>query len=112
MKIAFLASTFLPTIGGAEVVIHNLAIHLGRLGHDVHVITWWGNWMQVPGKLPYSVRPLLPRSYTKADRRLLNEKGLAGSRVARQVQFYHLIQSYNLFHIHCANPMGKNVVDL
>ena len=106
MKIAFLASTFLPTIGGAEVLMHNLAIHLQKMGHEVHVITWWGNWIQVRGKLPYPVHPLLPRSHTEADRHLLDEHGTVGTWVARQVLFYQRLYSFDVFQIHNAYPLG------
>lgn len=106
MKIALLASTFLPTIGGAEVVTHNLAIHLGRLGHDVHVITWWGNWMKVRGKLPYPVHPLSPQSHTEKDRKRLEKEGRVRGWVARQVLFYHKMYSFDVVQIHNAFPMG------
>lgn len=106
MKIALLASTFLPTIGGAEVVTHNLAIHLGRLGHDVHVITWWGNWMKVRGKLPYPVHPLLPRSHSNADQKRLHAEGITRSWVFRQVDFHHWRKTFDVLNIHTAYPFG------
>lgn len=106
MKIAFLASTFLPAIGGAEVVMHNLAIHLQKMGHEVHVITWWGNWLKVRGQLPYPVHPLLPRSHTEADRSRLNAKGAVKPWVSRQVLFYQRLYSFDLVQIHNAYPFG------
>ena len=106
MKIAFLASTFLPTIGGAEVLMHNLAIHLQKMGHEVHVITWWGNWIKIRGKLPYPVHPLLPRSYTEKDRSRLEGKGVWSNWVARQVLLYQRRYSFDVFQIHNACPLG------
>ncbi len=38
MKICFYTATFLPTIGGAEIFLHNLAASLSELGHSVTVL--------------------------------------------------------------------------
>ena len=37
MKIAFVPSTFLPWVGGAEIQAHNTANKLAELGHDVDI---------------------------------------------------------------------------
>ena len=37
MKIAFIPSTFLPLVGGAEIQTHNAANKLAELGHDVDI---------------------------------------------------------------------------
>ena len=37
MKIAFIPSTFLPWVGGAEIQAHNTANKLAELGHDVDI---------------------------------------------------------------------------
>lgn len=105
MKIALLASCFLPHIGGAEVVIHNLAIHLRRMGHNPHVITWWGNWRRIRGQLPYPVHPLLPRSYTESDRTRLEKHGLIRKGMGRQIRFYQWLYSFDILHVHLAHPM-------
>ena len=39
MNICLLTSTYLPLIGGLEIVVHNLAIALTDLGHQVYVVT-------------------------------------------------------------------------
>jgi len=39
MKICFVDKIFLPFIGGAEVVIHEVAKRLVKRGHEVHVLT-------------------------------------------------------------------------
>ena len=106
MKIAFLASTFLPAIGGAEVVMHNLAIHLRKMGHEVHIITWWGNWSKVRGQLPYPVHPLLPRSHTEGDKNQLNGNGAVKPWVSRQVLWYQRRFSFDFIQIHNAYPFG------
>lgn len=66
MKIALLASTFLPRIGGAELMVHQLACQLVRMGHDVHVITWWGFVQglrrRTEWSVPYTLHGLPPRT--------------------------------------------------
>lgn len=39
MRICLLTSTFLPLVGGLEVVVHNLATALTELGHQVFLVT-------------------------------------------------------------------------
>jgi N-acetyl-alpha-D-glucosaminyl L-malate synthase BshA len=42
MKIAILVPVFLPKhLGGVEVATYNIASHLAKKGHNVHVITVW-----------------------------------------------------------------------
>jgi len=38
MKIAIISSTFFPRLGGAEMVMHNLATALVQAGHTVHMV--------------------------------------------------------------------------
>lgn len=106
MKVALLASTFLPRVGGTEAVVHNLAWELCRLGHDVRVVTWWGLWRQVAGRLPYPVIPLLPRAFTQRSRRRW-ERG-RGRRwpVAAQIAWLQKVHRFDLWHVHMAYPMG------
>ncbi len=40
MRIALISSSFLPAVGGAELVVHNLAMEWGRQGHEVCVFNW------------------------------------------------------------------------
>lgn len=87
--------------------MHNLAIHLQKMGHEVHVITWWGNWVQVRGKLPYPVHPLLPRSYTEKDRQRLEGRGEWRGWVARQVLFYQRLLNFDVVQFHMAGPLGS-----
>ena len=106
MNIAILASSFLPSIGGAEVAIHNLALQFRKMGHRVHVITWWGNWVRIRGQLPYSVLPLLPRSHTDKDRDALENQGKPGPGVGRQVRFYRRLFSLDVVNIQIGSPFG------
>ncbi len=40
MKIAILSPSFLPHVGGAEFVAHNLGQAWGRQGHEVRIVNW------------------------------------------------------------------------
>ena len=37
LKIAFIPSTFLPIVGGAEIQTHNLANSISRKGHKIDI---------------------------------------------------------------------------
>ena len=39
MKICLVSHSFLPTIGGAELVVHHLATYFSKMGHEVVVFT-------------------------------------------------------------------------
>jgi len=106
MKIALLASTFLPRVGGAEMVVHNLAMGLRERGHQVTVITWWGLWAGIRGKVPYKVVPLLPRSFTHAARRRW-EEGRGSSRfVGAQIAALQRLFRFDVWNVHMAYPLG------
>ena len=57
MKIAIITSAFLPQIGGAEIIIHNLANTLTKLGFDVTVFIPYRYYKEVKGKLSYKIKP-------------------------------------------------------
>ncbi|MCS5636266.1 MAG: glycosyltransferase family 4 protein [Myxococcota bacterium] len=40
MRVALVSPSFLPTTGGAEFVVHNLAMEWGCQGHEVRVFNW------------------------------------------------------------------------
>lgn len=69
MKILFITPTFLPVIGGTEMTIHEISYRLGKLGHQVTIVTprkhntekceSWGNVyvhrVDFPQIRPYSI---------------------------------------------------------
>lgn len=59
IRLALLSSTFLPTVGGAELVVHHLASRLSERGHDVTVVTTRTSARRLP-PLPYAVEGLWP----------------------------------------------------
>jgi len=95
MNIALYANTFLPTIGGRELVVHHLARELKQMGHRVRVIGPSGWWSQRRFKLEYPVHrwPAL--------RGILKE----------QIWFTHLllhstIRGCDVIHAHITYPAG------
>ena len=106
MRIALLASSFLPRIGGAELVVHNLAQHLQRLGHKPSVITWWGLWKEARRAVPYPVLPLLPQSYTPASRTRWEAGRGRRWPVAAQVAVLQALGRFDVWHIHMAYPLA------
>ncbi len=55
MRIALVSGSFLPDVGGAELVVHNLAQVWGAQGHEVRVINWVSDRPTHP-EATYSVR--------------------------------------------------------
>ncbi|WP_297501646.1 glycosyltransferase family 4 protein [Thermococcus sp.] len=53
LKIALVSDWFFPSVGGIEYHIHDLATELTSLGHEVHVITQFGDYPDEA--LPYEV---------------------------------------------------------
>lgn len=106
MNIAILASSFLPTIGGAEVAVHNLAMQFGKMGHRAFVVTWWGSWRQIRGQLPYPVLPLLPRSHTDRGRDALENKGRPGKWVGFQILCYARLFGFDVANVQVGSPLG------
>ncbi|WP_461862910.1 glycosyltransferase family 4 protein [Thermococcus sp.] len=53
LKIALASDWFFPSVGGIEYHIHDLATHLMSMGHEVHVITRFGDYPDE--SLPYEV---------------------------------------------------------
>lgn len=110
MKIALLASTFLPRIGGAEIVVHNLARQFRARGHDARVITWWGQWKGIRGKVDYPVIPLLPHSYSNRSRRRWEEGKGSTAVVGAQVALIQRIFDFDVWNVHMAHPIGMLAV--
>lgn len=103
MKIVHFPSSFLPTIGGAEIVVHNLALHQLRAGHEVAVITRWGSWRAVASSVPYKVVPLLPRSMMVVH--WTRRHGCDGRwLIGKQLMLYQKRYKFDVWHLHTAYP--------
>ena len=55
MRIALIASSFFPSTGGAEAVVHSLAQEWGKQGHEVRIFNWVSSEATHPEAV-YSVR--------------------------------------------------------
>ncbi len=102
MNVVHFAPDFLPVIGGAQIVVHNLALHQARLGHEVTVITPWEHWRGVRGAVPYRVLPLLPRSIAAA----LRFGGEGRWAVGAQLALHQARHRFDVWHIHMAYNAG------
>lgn len=68
LSIAVPSAMFFPDIGGAEVMLHNLATTLTERGHDVVVLPSFSHWLRLRrrgdvGHFPYDVHPLPPKQH-------------------------------------------------
>lgn len=107
MRIALMASSFLPRVGGAEIVVDQLARRLKARDHRVVVVTFPGLWRGCVGRLPYSVWPLLPWTWTNATQ----SKWQTGRQSSRWWSYLQarLLQSsgrFDVVNIHMGYPLG------
>jgi len=105
MKVCLLASNFLPKIGGAELVIHNLALNLLNKGIDVYVLTPRSAKQVLNIKnngLPYKVLPLL----RKSNRWFANSNKLGVRLVELQLFLYQKIFRFDVWHVQTVFGVG------
>jgi len=65
MKITLVTSSFLPQVGGAEMVVHNLALQWVRQGYQVCVIDGIADKPVHPGANYSIMKFLIPRGSTR-----------------------------------------------
>ncbi len=95
MKIALFADSFLPAIGGRELVVHHLALQMQELGHTPVVVGPGGWWSRRHQKYPYPVVrcPSIP--------------GVPFSRVKRsRLLQAHRRYKFDVIHAHATYPSG------
>ena len=64
LKIGIFTTSYLPSVGGAEIGLHNLSNALFKKGHTVTVITSYTHYRKLKSfkdKLPYQIISLPPR---------------------------------------------------
>lgn len=103
MNIVHFPSSFLPQIGGAQFVVHNLALQQLRAGHQVTVVAPWRSWRAVASSMPYKVVPLLPRSMTTVWRARPYGYDLRWL-VTKQLMLYQKRYKFDVWHLHTAYP--------
>ncbi len=110
MKIALPIPSFLPSLGGAEIGLHNIALQLLAKGHTPTVITSYKHVRELrrqDRKLPYRVIAYPPKvltlrkTHTKIGRFVLN-------------QFHCFLQArygFDFWHATFGYPVGVSVVE-
>jgi glycogen(starch) synthase len=95
MKICLFTDTFLPTVGGAELNLHHLALHLSKQNEVIVLAPMAGGkrWHQ---EFPYPVRRYIPPRSKRF--------------MVRQTLLYliwlHLRHGFDLLHCHAAYPQA------
>jgi glycosyltransferase involved in cell wall biosynthesis len=96
MKICFFTDTFFPTVGGAEMVLHNLAVQLGRRGEEVYVLAPKARKKGSHKVLPYPVW----RYGDPSSKRFLVRQTLV------HLLWLYLGHRFDLLHCHAAYPQA------
>jgi glycosyltransferase involved in cell wall biosynthesis len=107
MKIAMPISTYLPTVGGAEVGLHNIAKRLGERGHEPTIIVPY----QILSKtrdlnLPYSVISVPP----KVTGLIHRYPDFGTTLLARIFSLYQYKLKFDYWHCTMGFPYGISVV--
>ena len=105
INIIHVTFSFLPVIGGAEIMVHNVAKAQKSQGNEVFVLTSWNNWRNNKYDLPYKVLPLLPKtiSITKYfNQHNINVNWLLGI----QLLAYVFIKKIDVCHLNYAYMEG------
>jgi glycosyltransferase involved in cell wall biosynthesis len=104
MRIIHFTGTFLPTVGGAQAVVHNLALEQTKMGHDVYVLNWYSRRKHaIRRHLPYRLLSLPPKC--KIDgifKRPLRRLALRAWLTYLQRRF-----RFDAWHLHYAYPVGS-----
>jgi len=103
MRICLMTSSFLPGVGGAEVVVHNLATALVRLGHAVTVLAPRSS-RPYRRLVPYALETFLPGTLP-----LLNRDGWWGEAFLLGT-LARLRGRFDLVNLHFALPLGPALV--
>jgi glycosyltransferase involved in cell wall biosynthesis len=107
MRIAHVAHTFLPSAGGAESFVHQLAIRQSS-GHRTVVIVRWNRRRTAAARLGYPVIPLLPTTLRRADQ--LDETARWHRLIRAQVRLLQRRYRFDLWHFHQSYPDGWAMV--
>lgn len=105
LKIALVSDWFFPSVGGIEYHIHDLATQLTSLGHDVHVITRFGEYPDE--KLPYEVHRFKGRLTMDGSHVSI------GADVLKKVNELYKKEHFDVTHGHSIySPMAVGVANL
>jgi glycosyltransferase involved in cell wall biosynthesis len=104
MRIVHFTGAFLPHVGGAEAVVHNLALEQTRLGHEVSVLSLWSRPTRaLRGRVPYRMLSLPPKCrIEEIFKRPLRRMVLGAWLTYLQRRF-----DFDAWHLHYAYPVGS-----
>jgi len=107
-RIALVSSTFFPSIGGAQVVVHNTARALAECGYDPYVIVNYKNYLYARGHdLGVKVLPLPPVLL----RGLASSPKLVLAAMNTLFAAYQARYGFSLWHANVGYPAGVLVGD-
>lgn len=103
LRVVHFSPSFLPTMAGAEIVVHNVA--LAQLHSSVMptVLTRWRNRRQLAASLPYPVISMLPGMIPASTPDISRVAQLAFVAQLRTLQRRF---KFDVWHIHSAYPAG------
>ena len=100
LRIAHFPGSFFPTIAGAEIVVHNLAMEQVNAGHVVHVIAQENSkyfFIENNIQPPYQIKSPITKSFGLAHR--LNKLGLPFNWIiTKQIKRLQKKYNYDLWH--------------
>ncbi len=96
MKICFFTDTFYPIVGGAETVLHNLALNLLHKGHIIYVLAPNVKKSCEPDAFPYAVM----RYESPSSKRFLVRQTLV------HLIWIYIRYGFDILHCHAAYPQA------
>ena len=96
MKICFYADTFFPLVGGAEIVLHNLASQLTQWGEEIYILAPRVRGADNKEQFPY----LVHRFGKPSSKRFLVRQTLI------HLLWLHFRYRFDLLHCHSGYPPG------
>jgi glycosyltransferase involved in cell wall biosynthesis len=104
MRIVHFTGTFLPNVGGAEAVVHNLALAQTRMGHEVYVLNTWGRRKNTIRRyLPYRLLSLPPKYQPNE----LFKRPLRRMVLRAWLMYLQRCFRFDAWHLHFAYPIGS-----
>ncbi len=112
-RIAIVPVGYLPRIGGAEMVIHNLAIEHQRAGCDVTVVPNLAS-VSIARHLPYRCVPMWRRAWSTAVADGSDSGGAASIRrgLRWRVALLQRLLRPQVWHLHAAYPLAWAMIDV
>lgn len=104
MKILHLNMDFLPSVGGAQMSVHQLALGQTQAGHQVSILTNRKSAKSMSGHLPYDVVPAFHRT---SHMFRAKDSWLKKLFFSMQVNWRSRSRKFDICHLHGALPEGN-----